>query len=136
MPSGEAVFEEQAMTVSKLRLKNMVFYGYHGVFDAERELGQRIEVDLELQAELGEAIRNDDFDVTLNYVDVYTVVKDIVEEGEFKLIEAMAGAILDQVWDAFDLKSLLVRVRKPQPPVGGIMEAAEFELFKEREPLV
>ena len=136
MPSGEAVFEEQAMTVSKLRLKNMAFYGYHGVFDAERELGQRIEVDLELQAELGEAIRNDDFDVTLNYVDVYTVVKDIVEEGEFKLIEAMAGAILAQLWDAFDLKSLLVRVRKPQPPVGGIMEAAEFELSKEREPLV
>ncbi len=124
------------MTVSKLRLKNMAFYGYHGVFDAERELGQRIEVDLELQAELGEAIRNDDFDVTLNYVDVYTVVKDIVEEGEFKLIEAMAGAILAQLWDAFDLKSLLVRVRKPQPPVGGIMEAAEFELSKEREPLV
>ncbi|TCL71612.1 dihydroneopterin aldolase [Hydrogenispora ethanolica] len=121
------------MTVSKLRLKNMVFYGYHGVFDAERELGQRIEVDLELELEAGPAIRTDDFDAALNYVDVYTVVKEIVEEGEFKLIEAMAGAILDQLWDAFDLQSLMVRVRKPQPPVGGIMEAAEFELRKERD---
>ncbi len=111
-------------------LKNMVFYGYHGVFDAEREIGQRIEVDLELSGDFDPGIRHDDLDSTINYVEVYTIVKDIVEDGEFKLMEALAGAIRDQVWDAFDLESLLVRVRKPFPPVGGVMDAYQFELFK------
>ena len=33
----------------KIILKNMQFYGYHGVFSAEREMGERFEVDLELE---------------------------------------------------------------------------------------
>ncbi|HBL37468.1 MAG TPA: dihydroneopterin aldolase, partial [Firmicutes bacterium] len=33
-------------------LQNMIFYGYHGVFAAEKELGQRLEVDVELQLDL------------------------------------------------------------------------------------
>ncbi len=121
------------MFVSKLRLLNMVFYGYHGVFDAERELGQRIEVDLEFSADLSQAARNDDFDASVNYVDLYTVVKEIVEEGEFKLIEGIAQAILSQIWDAFEPEALTVRVRKPQPPVGGLMDAFEVELIKTRD---
>ena len=40
------------MASDRLVLKNMVFYGYHGAFAAEKELGQRFEVDLEMQLDL------------------------------------------------------------------------------------
>ena len=30
----------------RLVLKNMVFYGYHGAYAAEKEMGQKFEVDL------------------------------------------------------------------------------------------
>lgn len=118
------------MSSAKLTLKNMVFYGYHGVFAAEKELGQRIEVDVELETDFLNAGRTDDLDSTVNYVDIYTIVKDIVEEGEYNLIEGIATAILDQITDSFDLEQVTVRVRKPHPPLGGVIDTVEFELSR------
>lgn len=119
------------LIVTKLTLKNMVFYGYHGVYSAEKELGQRIEVDVELVMDFSNAGRNDDYEQTINYVDVYTIVKDIVEEGRYNLIEAIGTAIINQIADSFNMERIVVRVRKPHPPVGGCMDAVEFEVLRE-----
>lgn len=121
------------MTSTKIKLNNMIFYGYHGAFSAERELGQRIEVDVELIGDFTSAGKNDDLDLTVNYIDVYTVVKDIVEEGEFSLIESMGVAIADQIIDSFDLEQVVVRVRKPNPPLGGVLDSAEFEIVRKAD---
>jgi dihydroneopterin aldolase len=111
----------------------MVFYGYHGAFSAERELGQKIEVDVELKGDYSRAGKSDDLDLSVNYIDVYTVVKEIVEEGEFNLIEAMGTAIADQIMDSFEVEQLTVRVRKPQPPLGGIVNSSEFEIVRDNK---
>ena len=76
------------MASDRIRLNNMVFYGYHGAFSAEKELGQRVEVDLELVLDLATTGKTDDPELSVNYVDIYTIVKDLVEEGDFNLLEA------------------------------------------------
>lgn len=116
----------------RIIVKDMVFYGYHGVFEAERELGQRFEVDVELHLDLHSIARADDIDLTVNYVDVYTVVKELAEDQEFHLIEGLAGAIAEQLLTAYDLKKVVVRVRKPHVPIGGITGGVEVEI--ERSP--
>ncbi|HEX3046075.1 MAG TPA: dihydroneopterin aldolase [Bacillota bacterium] len=115
---------------TRLRLNNMVFYGYHGAYSAEKELGQRVEVDVELVSDLVNVGKTDDIELSINYVDVYTIVKEIVEEREFNLIEAIGVAVVDQIMDSFDLEQVTVRVRKPLPPVGGLLDSAEFEITK------
>lgn len=112
----------------KMVLKNMVFYGYHGAFDAERELGQKYEVDVELHTNL--SLPGDDPDLALSYVDAFTVVKEMVEERDFNLIEAMAEAIAQQILTMFELDQVLVRVRKYQVPIGGVMDYLEVELAR------
>ncbi|NLW47583.1 MAG: dihydroneopterin aldolase [Firmicutes bacterium] len=119
------------MNSTKLTLKKMIFFGYHGVYAEERKLGQQIEVDVELVSDLTEAGLKDDLELTVNYVDVYEAVRKIVETEQFSLIEGMALAILNRLGKKYTLKSITVRVRKPQPPVGGVVEAAEFEISKE-----
>lgn len=114
----------------KIVLRDMVFYGYHGVFEAEREIGQRFEVDVELHLDLRSAGRSDDLDATVNYVDVYTVVKDIVEEQEFDLVESLAEAVAQQILSAYDLERVVVRVRKPHAPIGGITGGVEVEIIR------
>lgn len=121
------------MSRDKLILNNMVFYGYHGVFAAEKELGQRLEVDVELYLDLFRAGTTDDLDSSINYAEVYTLVKDIVEEREFNLMEALAHAIADQIVSAYTLDQVVVRVRKPNPPVGGVMDYFAAEVV--RKPL-
>ena len=112
----------------KLVLTNMVFYGYHGAFDAEKELGQKFEVDLEIYTDLQNL--GDDTDYAFNYVDVYTVVKEIVEDREFNLVESLAEAISTQVLAMYDIKKLVTRVRKHQVPVGGYLDYLEVEITR------
>lgn len=114
----------------KIVIKDMVFYAYHGVFDAERELGQRFEVDIELHLDLRQIGRSDDIDLTINYVDVYTIIKDLVEEQEFHLVEGLAETIADQILDSYKLQGVTVRVRKPHVPIGGITGGVEIEIHR------
>ncbi|HEY8463156.1 MAG TPA: dihydroneopterin aldolase [Bacillota bacterium] len=120
------------MTTTRLLLKNMVFYGYHGVTAGEQQLGQKIEVDVELYTDLTLAGKNDVLAQTINYSEVYTLVKKIVETEQFRLIEALGTAILNRIRDTYNINRITVRVRKPQPPVGGLLETVEFEISDSR----
>ncbi len=120
------------MDCCKLSLKNMVFYGHHGVYPFEKEFGQKIEVDLELWADFFEAAHKDNIDTAINYVGVYETVKSVVEKQSFDLIEGLTQGICDQVTDRFLFHKIIVRVRKPQPPAGGLIDTVEFEICRER----
>lgn len=113
----------------RLLLKNMVFYGYHGTFSAERELGQRFEVDLEIHCDLPSG-GSDDPELGLNPLDAYTMIKDIVEEEEYQLPEVLAHHIAEQILAVYDLKKVVVRVRKPFVPIGGPLDYLEVEITR------
>lgn len=118
--------------MDRLTLKNLVFYGYHGVFAAEKELGQRFEVDVDMYGDYPGSRGIDDLETAVNYVDVYTLVKDIVEEREYNLVEALGAAIAEEIAGAFGIHKVTVRVRKPHAPIGGAMDYVEFETTRER----
>ena len=122
----------EVLIMGRLLFKNMAFYGYHGVFAAEKEVGQRIEVDLELHGDFEAAARADDVELGVNYVDVYTIVKDFVEEREFNLLEGLGVAVADQILDAYDLEKVVVRVRNSYAPLGGLMDYIEAEVVRNR----
>lgn len=113
----------------RLLLKNMVFYGYHGAFAAERELGQKFEVDLEIHCALP-SNHSDAEEFGFNSLDAYTMIKDIVEEEEYLLPEILAEAIAAQILDVYDLEKVVVRVRKPFVPVGGSLDYLEVEITR------
>ncbi|HHU81411.1 MAG TPA: dihydroneopterin aldolase [Firmicutes bacterium] len=118
------------MASDRLVLKKMVFYGYHGAFAAEKELGQQFEVDVELYLDLKSAAAADDLELSVNYVEVYTLVKEIVEEREFSLIETLAETIAGEILSAYTVEEAVVRVRKPFPPSGGILDHVEVEISR------
>ena len=118
------------MQADRITLKNLMFYAYHGVFAAEKELGQRFEVDVDMYGNFQTAARADDIDMTVNYGDVYTLVKEIVEEREFDLIEALAAAICDEVLACYTVGRVTVRVRKPHAPLGGPADYVECKISR------
>lgn len=115
----------------KISLSNMVFYGYHGVFEGEKELGQRFEVDVELVTSLSVPGQTDDLEESINYVDVYTLVQDIVQERTYNLIEAIAENIAGEILSAYSVDEVVVRVRKPQVPIGGVIDHVEVEITRQ-----
>jgi dihydroneopterin aldolase len=116
----------------KIILHNMVFRGRHGAHLAERELGQRFEVDVELGLDLGQAIASDALRDTVDYSRAYTIVREEVEDHHYQLLEALAGSMVRRLMAEFPVTSVLVRVRKPQVPLNGILSYAAVEIQRRR----
>ena len=74
-----------------IRLKNMQFYGFHGVSDSEKHLGGRFEVDVELHLSLKDSCESDDLNDTINYEGIYKTVDACIRKDKFYLIEALAN---------------------------------------------
>lgn len=101
-----------------LLLQGMEFYGYHGDIDAERALGGRYSVDVEIGADLLAAGRSDALADTLDYVRLFQLVREVVENRQYRLLEALAQAIADELLTQPRASSVRVRVAK-QPPLRG-----------------
>ena len=110
----------------------MVFYAHHGYYEAERELGQRFELDIEVTCDLKEAAKNDDLKKTIDYRTVYAIAKDAFEKEKFKLLESVADRIASQILLTHAVESVLVRVRKPHVPLKGFLDHVEIEIRREQ----
>jgi len=116
----------------KILLQNMMFYGYHGVYEYEREQGQRFYVDVELEFDFGKAAESDDWHDTIDYVSVYNQVKSIFETQRFKLMESLAGHIATTLIQG-PIRQVTVRVRKPGVPLPGQVDFVQIETTRIRQ---
>ncbi len=111
-------------------LSGMRFEGVHGVSDDERLLPQLLEVDLEVSLDLSRAAASDALGDTLDYAELIETCRRVVEAGTQRLLEAIAGAIADDVTSRPGVQAVRVRVRKPAVPVDVEMEFAQVELHR------
>ena len=118
----------------RISLKNMVFYGFHGVYEFERQLGQRFYIDLDMKADLDMAGKSDQLAETVDYVAIYNQTKEIVENNQFQLLEALSYHIAEEVLRLHPLvQEVTVRVRKPSVPIAAALDYVEVEAVRSRE---
>lgn len=110
--------------MDRLLLRQMSFYGYHGDVAAERELGGRYTVDLEIGVDLLEAAHSDSLESAVDYVHVYQLVREVVEQQQFRLLESMAETIARRVLPLARVRQVKVRVGKVPPVAGSFGEFA------------
>ncbi len=113
------------MPIGKVILENAVFYAHHGVLQEEHTIGGRYEVDVAMDLDFADAAREDDLSKTVDYEAIYALVKNIVTNNKFYLIERLAYLIAQGVLaDHNVVLAVEVTVRKPNPPVGGPSDRA------------
>ncbi len=111
----------------------MVFFGFHGALEPEKQLGQRFIVDVVLNLDLRRAGVSDDLHVTVHYGEVYRVVREIVEGPPCNLIEAVAERISAALLTSFPLlESVVVEVKKPEVPIRGVLDYAAVYITRAR----
>jgi dihydroneopterin aldolase len=117
----------------RIELRGMRFLGRHGVTLEERMEPQPFEVDVVLWANLTDAAATDELAATIDYSAVFARVGEVVQGASFRLIEALASAIIEAVLESQPLvDSVEVRVRKPQAPLPGQFETVEAVLRRDR----
>jgi dihydroneopterin aldolase len=116
----------------KITLKNMTFSAFVGAAEWERDVRTRIEVDLELYADLEKACTSDSLDDTIDYASVYDLVSEVINGKHHNLLESVAEEIADTVFDSCKCDKVVVRIRKPHPPLGGPCDHAEIEIVRHK----
>lgn len=118
--------------MDRITLKNMIFYGSHGVSPAERELGQRFEIDLCMFADLSRGAASDKLHNTIDYGKAYAVVEHIVTHRVFNLLETLAHVIAQEILAGFPVEQVDVVVRKPRVPIRGTLDLVEVAVSRSR----
>lgn len=116
--------------MDKFLLQNMIFFGYHGVYEYERIHGQRFYCDVELMSDFTEAANTDELASAIDYTKVYASIKMIVEEKQFNLLEALAGQIADTLLSSYPIIGVVVRIRKPACPLPGVIDFVQVEISR------
>lgn len=120
-------------STDRIVLRGMRFSGTHGVLPSEQVTPQPFEVDVILWTDLARAAASDDLADTTDYGPIFALVRRIVEEEHFALIERLAGAISDEVLATTPMvRTVEVRVRKPRAPLPGEFDTVEIRLRRSR----
>ncbi len=99
-----------------------------GIYDWERHVKQRLEIDLEMWMDLRAAGRSDAIEDTLNYKSIAKRVLALVEGSSFRLVEALAAEIARIVLEEFNVARVKVTVHKP----GAIRHSRDVGVVIER----
>ena len=119
--------------MDKIIMEDIQLYGYHGVFPEENRLGQKFIVSIEAFVDLQVAGKRDELSETINYAEIYDVIKQIVQQTTYQLIEAVAEKIAAELLNNFaKMEQITVRVKKPNPPFEINFSGVTVEITRKR----
>ncbi|MFZ2354033.1 dihydroneopterin aldolase [Paucilactobacillus nenjiangensis] len=115
--------------MGKIRINNMSFHTYNGVFPEEKRLGQRLEIDVELTYPIEQQVKTDNLNETVSYADVYETIESFVLNHNYNLIESLANNLLTTLLANYlSISDITLKVRKYSVPIAGIFDNIEIEV--------
>jgi len=114
-------------------LTGIAAFGYHGLFDHERQNGQDFFVDVALTVDLTAASKSDEIGDTVNYAEIINLVVWHITTEPVNLIEKLAGRIADHILkDHAKVLGATVTVHKPQAPVDAVLKDIAVQVTRKR----
>jgi 7,8-dihydroneopterin aldolase/epimerase/oxygenase len=125
---GEREIESVTIEISGLSL-----YTRHGVTEAEREVGQRLVLDLRLDVGETDATVTDAIEDTVDYADVCQLVALVAQQRSHKTLERLCSTIADRLLADYELEGVWVKATKPEPPIALSVAEVSVEVWREAE---
>lgn len=107
------------MATDAILVGGIEFEASHGYTSAERKLTRRFRCHLELVRDLGQSAKSDRIQDTLDYRVVCQTVVDIGTTRTFRLLEALAGAMIEAIQNRYPGVGVTLTVEKLAPPCPG-----------------
>lgn len=119
--------------MDRLILRDLRFFGRHGVYAEETRRGQRFEATVELELPLAAAGCSDRLADGIDYCEVQAVVRAVMEGPPRKLIETLAEQTAAALLAKFPaVAAVTVEVLKPEPPVKFDFAGVAVRIRRER----
>jgi dihydroneopterin aldolase len=123
--------EEDGFETVTIEISGLSLYTHHGVSEAEREIGQRLLLDLRLDVGETDATVTDRVEDTVDYAEVCQLVALVAQQRSYRTLERLCSAIADRLLADFELEGVWVKASKPEPPIPLPVEDVSVEVWRE-----
>ncbi|AWI03178.1 2-amino-4-hydroxy-6-hydroxymethyldihydropteridine diphosphokinase [Clostridium drakei] len=115
--------------MDKMYIENLQIYGFHGVNQQEKDLGQRFIISAELFLDLKEAGESDNLNKTVNYAELCFEIEEQFTKQKYDLIESAAEKLAEFILLKYEIvKKIKLKVKKPWAPIGKPVEHVAVEV--------
>ena len=114
-----------------IEIVGLSLYTHHGVTAAEREIGQRLVLDVRFDVGEPDALVTDRVEDTVDYGEVCQVIALIAQQRSYKTLERLCAVIADRLASQFNADSVTVKASKPEPPIPLPVEEVSVEVWRE-----
>src|ERR671927_1189605 len=109
----------------------LTLYTHHGVTAAEREIGQRLVLDVRFDVGEPDALITDRVEDTVDYGEVCQVIALIAQQRSYRTLERLCAVIAERLSTQYDSDMVTVKVSKPEPPIPLPVEEVSVEIWRE-----
>jgi len=121
-------------TVVTVEVNGLSLFTHVGVSAAEREVGQRLILDLRLELGDVDATVTDRLQDTVDYARVCEVAALVATQRSDRTLERLCAAVADRLLRDFGAQAVSVKASKPEPPMALPVEDVSVEVWRELEP--
>jgi dihydroneopterin aldolase len=116
-----------------IEISGLSLFTHVGVTAAEREVGQRLLLDLRIDAGDCDATVTDRVEDTVDYAQVCDVANLVAQQRSYKTLERLCAAIADRLIEQFEVQAVWVKAAKPEPPLHLVVTEVSVEVWREAE---
>src|SRR3712207_1439985 len=117
-----------------VEIVGLSLYTHHGVTAAEREVGQRLVLDVRFDVGEPDALITDRVEDTVDYGEVCQAIALIAQQRSYKTLERLCAVIADRLPSHFRAASATVKAAKPEPPIPLPVQEVSVEVWREERP--
>jgi dihydroneopterin aldolase len=114
-----------------IEISGLSLYTHMGVTEAERQVGQRLIVDLRIDVGECDATVTDRIEDTVDYGQVCELVYLVSQQREYRTLERFCAAVADRLIERYELHAVWVKAAKPEPPIPLNVGEVSVEVWRE-----
>jgi 7,8-dihydroneopterin aldolase/epimerase/oxygenase len=114
-----------------IEISGLSLYTHMGVTAAEREVGQRLLLDIRLDVGECDATVTDRIEDTVDYGDVCNEVNLVAQARSYKTLERLCSVIADRLIEHYEAHAVWVKAAKPEPPIALPVTEVSVEVWRE-----
>jgi 7,8-dihydroneopterin aldolase/epimerase/oxygenase len=114
-----------------IEISGLSLFTHLGVTAAEREVGQRLLLDIRLDAGECDATITDRIEDTIDYGQVCEVANLVAQQRTYRTLERLCTVVADRIIEDFDAEAVWVKAAKPEPPIPLTVEEVSVEVWRE-----
>jgi 7,8-dihydroneopterin aldolase/epimerase/oxygenase len=123
--------EESGRTEVTVEITGLSLYTHHGVSAAEREVGQRLVLDIRMEVGEADATVTDMVEDTIDYAEVCNAVALVAQQRSYRTLERLCSAVADRLIGDFGADEVWVKAAKPEPPIALPVDQVSVEVWRQ-----